>query len=65
MVGIGVIICILWFIYVINMYYEGYTDIKNNKDAQITNNAALLFFTLCLSLLTNLVISVLNHTLQA
>lgn len=38
MVGIGVIICILWFIYVINMYYEGYryTDIKNNKELSHT-----------------------------
>lgn len=36
MAGIGVIICVLWFIYVINMYYEGYTDIKNNKELSHT-----------------------------
>ena len=36
MAGIGVIICVLWFTYVINMYYEGYTKIKNNKELSHT-----------------------------
>lgn len=36
MTGIGVIICVLWFTYVINMYYEGYTKMKNNKELSHT-----------------------------
>ena len=36
MAGIGVIICVLWFIHMINMFYDEHTKIKNNKELSHT-----------------------------